>query len=152
MDKLIFTRLAQIYHCEMEKNWLDFADLDLIFKVTEGHWVLEKMACQHNIFWTEWWMDLKQTCTDISLWNEKELIRFWWPWPYFQGHRRSEMLKNGLSEPYLLNGWMDFNQTCINISLGDGKETDKILVTLTSFSRSQEVVACWNMACLHDNS
>ena len=78
------------------------------------------------------------------------------------------MLKNALSALYLFKGWTDFNQTCTDISLGDGQEilvtltkiigviggqrwlenryifwrwkiTDQVLVTLTSFSKSQEV-------------
>ena len=37
-------------------------------------------------------MDFNKTCTDISLAYGKELIRFWCPLCYFQGHRRSENL------------------------------------------------------------
>ena len=33
------------------------------------------------------WMDFNQTCIDTWLGGEKELIRLWWPWPYFQGHQ-----------------------------------------------------------------
>ena len=39
---------------------------------------------------------------------------------------------------YLLNQWMDFLQTYIDIPLGQAKELIKFLVTLTSFSRSEE--------------
>ena len=39
------------------------------------------------IFWTSKWI-FNQTCTIDTLLREVEvLIRFWWPWPYFQGHR-----------------------------------------------------------------
>ena len=30
--------------------------------------------------------DFNQTCMDITLGHDEELIRFWWPWPNFQGH------------------------------------------------------------------
>ena len=32
------TKLAQIHHLNWEKKWLDFGDLDLIFKVTPAFW------------------------------------------------------------------------------------------------------------------
>ena len=31
------------------------------------------------------WMDFDQTCIDTFLWGRKAVIRFWWPWPDFQG-------------------------------------------------------------------
>ena len=42
----ILTKLAQLYCCDMKKNWLDFSDLDPIFKVQKDLdcW---KMACLH---------------------------------------------------------------------------------------------------------
>ena len=33
------------------------------------------------------WMDFEQTCIDTLLGGGEEMIRLWWPWPYFQGHR-----------------------------------------------------------------
>ena len=93
-DGCFFTKLVQIYHWEMQKNWIDFGDLDLIFKVAGGQ----------------------------------------------------RMLIYALSPVYLLNGWMDFNQTCImrlhEYMIGRCKRTDKILMTFTPFSRSQEVKEC----------
>ena len=32
------------------------------------------------------WMEFYQTCIDTLLGWGKGLIRFWWPWPYFQGY------------------------------------------------------------------
>ena len=32
------------------------------------------------------WVDFDQTCTDTLLGGRKEVTRFLWPWPYFQGH------------------------------------------------------------------
>ena len=37
----ILAKFTQIYHWEGEKCWLDFGDLDPIFKVTEGLRLLE---------------------------------------------------------------------------------------------------------------
>ena len=82
-NRWIFTTLAQVYFCDMEKNWVDFGDLDPIFKVTGGLRLLENglsAPCPLNE-----WMDFDQTCTAILLRQGQELIRFWWPWPHFQG-------------------------------------------------------------------
>ena len=56
-------------------------------------------------------MDFNQTCTDIGLGNETEVVRFW----------RSETVKNVLSLLCLLNKQMDFNVTSIDKSLRNGK-------------------------------
>ena len=31
-------------------------------------------------------VEFDQTCTDTLLGGRKEVIRFWWHWPHFQGH------------------------------------------------------------------
>ena len=41
MNEWILTKLVHLYFCDMEKNWLDFGDLDPIFKVTGGLRLLE---------------------------------------------------------------------------------------------------------------
>ena len=38
-------------------------------------------------------MDFDQTYTDTLLGGSKEVIRFWWPWPPFQGHTNFEIFK-----------------------------------------------------------
>ena len=43
-----------------------------------------KSLCAHYLF--NQWLEFDQTSTDTSLGRGKEVIRFWWPWPYFQGH------------------------------------------------------------------
>ena len=48
-------------------------------------WILLLSALYLVIEWT----DFSQTYTNISLGGGKTLIRFWWPWPHFQGHRRA---------------------------------------------------------------
>ena len=41
MNQWILIKLVHLYCCDMEKNWLDFGDLDPIFKVTQGLRLLE---------------------------------------------------------------------------------------------------------------
>ena len=83
----ILAKLTQIYHWEGEKCWLDFGDFDPIFKVTGGLRLLENGLSASYLF--KEWIDFNQTCTSIFLGHVKELIRFWWPWYHFQGHRRA---------------------------------------------------------------
>ena len=52
------TRLAQIHQWDWEKKWLDFGDLDIIFKATPALWnsnFNRKKACVHIISWTNGW-------------------------------------------------------------------------------------------------
>ena len=74
MKGWIFTKLVHLYCWDMEKNWLDFGDLDPIFKVTGGLRLLENGLSA--LYLMKEWMDFDQTCTTILLWHEKELIRF----------------------------------------------------------------------------
>ena len=88
-------------------------------------------------------IDFYQTCTDISLGDEIELVIFWWHCLYFQGHRRSKIVERCIvgfrGDPigsaalfwyagYLLSQSVEFHQTCMETSL----RADKILVTLIS--------------------
>ena len=84
MNGWILTKLVQLYCWDRDKNWLDFGDLDHIFKVTGGLRLLE-IGLSVPYLMKEW-VDFDQICTTILLWHEKELIRVWWPWPHFQGH------------------------------------------------------------------
>ena len=81
-NEWILIKLAQIYCLSIDKNWLDFCDLDR-FPLT--HEVLEfwKMACLHHIS-LKVWLDFGQTCIDILLTWAKEVIVCWRPLPYFQ--------------------------------------------------------------------
>ena len=83
----ILAKLTQICHWEGEKCLLDFGDLDPIFKVTGGLRLLENGLSASYLL--KEWIDFNQTCTSILLGHVKELIRFWWPWPHFQGDRRA---------------------------------------------------------------
>ena len=51
-----------------------------------------KKACVPIIFFKQW-LEFDQTNTDTSLRWEKDMIRFCWPWPYFQGHYIVKTLK-----------------------------------------------------------
>ena len=69
-------------------------------------------------------VDFDQTCTETPLGQGKEMIRFWWPWPHFQGHTitlNSNFDQKGLSVPYLLNQMMNSDQTLCIASLGQLK-------------------------------
>ena len=68
-------KLAQIYHWDWGKKWLDFGDLYLVFKVTPALWNSsfdrKKLVC---------------TLYRTNGWN--------FPWPDFQGHYIIKTLKN----------------------------------------------------------
>ena len=49
------------------------------------------------------------------------------------------MSENGLSGPYFLNELIDFDQPCHRYIVGTWSIANRILVTLTSFSRSKNV-------------
>ena len=86
------------------KNWLDFDDLDPIFKVTGMLRFLENDLFARCIQNEQ--MDFDLTCTSTLFWHGKELIRFWWPWPQFQGHRRAQIVGKWLFCT-LSPEWMD---------------------------------------------
>ena len=104
MNGWILTKLAHLYCCDMEKNWLDFGDLDPIFKVTQGLRLLKNGLSAPYLM--KEWMDFDQTCTTVLLWHEKELIRFWWHWPHFQGLRMAQIVGKWLF-CILSPEWMD---------------------------------------------
>ena len=69
--------------------------------------------CLHSYLLNQW-VGFDQTCTDTLLGGRKEVIRFWWPWLYFQGHTSTSKFSNfyqNLCTPYLLNQMMDSGQT-----------------------------------------
>ena len=141
----ILTKLLHLYCCNMENNWLDFGDLDLIFKVTQGLRMMEN-GLSENYLMKEW-MDFDQSCKAILVRHGKELIRFWWPWPHCQGHRRAQIVENWLSAPYLLNEWMDFDQTCTAILLSHGQDLNRFWWPWPIF-KVTGVLRFWKMACL----
>ena len=176
MNGWILAKRTQIYHWLGEKCWLDFDDLDPIFKVTWGQVVRKgwKIACLYPIswrnkwillghvkelldfgdldpifkvtWWLRWlenglsasyllneWMDFYQTCTSILLRHGKELIRFWWPWSHFQGHRRAQIVGKWLvctlSPEWMGGFWLNLYIFIVVT----WKRTDWILMTLPHF-------------------
>ena len=65
MNRCILTKHVHLYCSDMEKNWLDFGDLDPIFKVTQGLRLLENGLSAPYLM--KEWMDFEQTCTTILL-------------------------------------------------------------------------------------
>ena len=65
-----------------KKNWLDFGDLNPIFKDTGGLRLLENGFSAPYL--QNEWMDFDQPCTAILLRRGQELIR-----PHFQGRTRA---------------------------------------------------------------
>ena len=67
-------------------------------------------------------MNFNLTGTDALLGRGKEVIRFWWPWPYFQGHTSTLNValwpKKSLSAPYFLNQMIYSSKTLFILSLG----------------------------------
>ena len=61
-----------LYYWGRIKSRLDFCDLDLIFLSTR--YLRNQLANSE-----------KTNCMDRTLGHSEELIRFWWPWPIFQG-------------------------------------------------------------------
>ena len=57
---MILTLLVHLYCCDMEKNCLDFGDLDPIFKVTLGLRLLENGLLENGlsaVYLLKEWMD-----------------------------------------------------------------------------------------------
>ena len=64
---------------------------------------LEKSLCAHFIL--NQWLEFYLTSTDTSLGHGKEVVRFWWPWPHFQGHYIIKTVK--MSLVCTLISWMN---------------------------------------------
>ena len=105
------TKLAQIYYWDWGKKWLDFGELDLIFKVTLALWNSnfdrKRLVCK---LYLEPSLDVYQTITDTLLGHWKEVIRFLWPLSHFQGHfiirtKNEHCTKSCVHTISLTNGW-----------------------------------------------
>ena len=93
----ILTKLTQKHHWDMEKKWLDFGDLDLIFKVTPA---LSMSNFDQNSFSAPYLLnqmtDSGQTSCVVSLGSLKEFIIVWWPSPNLQCHHTINTVKMSL--------------------------------------------------------
>ena len=102
----------------------------------QGHYIIKtpkmslvKSLCAHYLF--NQWLKFDQTSTDTSSRWRKEVIRFLWPWPYFQGHyivKTPKMsLVKSLCAHYLFNQWLKFDQTSTDTSSRWRKEVIRFL-------------------------
>ena len=87
-DTLISVRYTYIRKCKGQGLIL----LELL-PFVKFHNAVESLFA-HCLF--NQWLEFDQTSTDRSLGRGKEVIRFWWPWPYFQGHYIIKTLKVSL--------------------------------------------------------
>ena len=111
-----------------KKVKLDFGDLWLIFKVTQNFQIFKfwpkslSTPCLLNQM-----TDSGQTSNIVMLGWFKDLFRFWWIWPNFQGPHTIKTVNWALSALYLLNQLVDFDQTCVETPLGHGEEIIRFL-------------------------
>ena len=84
----ILTKLAQAHYWDERKKWLDFGDLDLIFKDTPAlifsNFEQKRLSAPYLL---SQMMGSGETSYIVTMGWFKELVRFWWPWPNFQGHQ-----------------------------------------------------------------
>ena len=140
----ILSKLVQKYCWDMDKNSVDLDDLDLFLKIIQ---CLRMLINGLSALLNEW-MDFDQTYTDTSLGWRKVLIRYWWPWPHFQGHKRALIVGKWLVCTLSLEGMNGFWPNLHSYIVGTWTKIDLILVTLTLFSRSHNVLECWEMASI----
>ena len=86
-------------------------------------------------------MDSGQTLCIVSLGYLKELVRFWWPWPNFQGHHTIKTVKMSLVCT-LLNQMVDFDQTYTDTPLRHGKEMIRFWWPWPHILRSHQHFEC----------
>ena len=94
----ILTKLAQTRYWEGWKKWLDFGDLDFIFQATTAVWNFQILT-QKSLsapYLLNQMTDSGQTSNIVTFGWFKDLIRFWWPWPNFQGHHTIKIVKMSL--------------------------------------------------------
>ena len=130
----ILTKLTQTHYWDGGKKWLDFGDLDLIFKVTPALWNFyhKKLVCT-----------LMTDSGQIVTGWVKDLIRFWWPWPNFQGHHTIKTVKMSLVctlSPETNGGfWPNYTET----PLEHGKEM------MSNFDPKKLVCTQWWILAKH---
>ena len=100
-------------------------------------------SCLHSISWTMggFWPNLHNTLMGRG----KEVIRFWWPWPHFQGHTSTLKCSNfdqKILRMSLVCTISPEPKWCILTKLAQEHHWDMgkkwVLVTLISFSRSHQ--------------
>ena len=90
---------------------------------------------------------------DVTLGYDERFIRFWWPWPNFQGHAGLKL--PNLSQKVLVCTMSHelvgrFHPHLHRYKIGTWRRADLVLVTLTYFSRSLRDLNCqiWAKRCL----
>ena len=104
----ILTKLVHLYCCDIEKNWLDFGDLDPIFKVTQGLRLLKNgLSAPYYEGMDGFWPNLHNYI--VVTWK-----RIWLYFgdldPIFKVPGGLKLLENGFSAHYLQNEWMDLTK------------------------------------------
>ena len=123
----------------MKKKWLDFGDIDLIFKVTSALWMSN--SDQKSVsapYLLNQMMDSDELYVLYHWDNEKNWIDF----GNFQGHHSIKTVKMSLVctlSPEPIGGfWPNLHKN----TSGTWERSGKILVALTSFSRSRQTFVC----------
>ena len=87
MDEWILITPAKINYLNMEKNWSDFGDMDLIFMDTVGQRMLQ-MPCLYHISWRVGW---SVGCLGLTaLWDSISVYKR--PSPRERGRKKTEMI------------------------------------------------------------
>ena len=88
-------KLTQINHLPFSRSHKDLDCWKRLENCLSAHYLLKEQ------------MDFDHTCTSRLLEHEKELIRFWWPWPHFQSHDGLDGWKMACLHPISwMNGWI----------------------------------------------
>ena len=91
----------------MKKNWLDFGDLDPIFKIKRGLRLLENGFFDPISRMNEW---ILTKLVQLYCWDrDNNWLDFGDLDPILKVTGRLRLLENGLSAPYLQNKWNDFD-------------------------------------------
>ena len=95
---------------------------------------------------------LNQTCTGTLLGQGEEVIRFWWPWPHFQGHTSTLKYSNFDQKKLVctlsLNQMTDSGQTSYIVLLGRFKDLIRFWWSWPYF-QGQHTIKTTNEPCLH---
>ena len=92
---------------------------NLIFKVTlENEAAKFKPKYLNAHYLCSGSADITQICMILKSGHGNKPLKFWRPWPYFQGHIRNCLIwvNNYLNAHYLLTGSADFTQAHMNMT------------------------------------
>ena len=165
-SRLCWFLLHSIYHLN---QWVDFDQIGTNTLFGEGKEVINFRRSWHHfqghtstlkfpiwqkelvctIYLLNQMTDSGQTSSIVRLGWFKELVRFWWPWPNFQGHHTLNIVKMSLmSALCLLNQLVNFDQSCIETPFGNGKEMIRFWWPWSHFQGHTSTLVA-KKACLH---